>query len=154
MGLTKYYNTNENLLNSLEKIFKEIERYNKKLSNITLEQINICKKDISELTDIYNPILGDVNITYLFRCGGLKRKILNFYDINYNQSIYNCTFIKKLLIIIILLIFFGNMIIIISNKESKEIKQMKRKYLKVENKDINNDGVELIEEVPGEDEDN
>ena len=154
MGLTKYYNSNENLLNSLEKIFKELERYNKKLSNITLEQINICKKDISELTDIYNPILGDVNITYLFRCGGLKRKILNFYDINYNQSIYNCTFIKILLIIIILLIFFGNMIIIISNKEGKEIKQMKRKYLKVENKDINNDGVELIEEVPGEDEDN
>ena len=154
MGLTKYYNSNENLLNSLEKIFKEIERYNKKLSNVILEQINICKNDISELTDIYNPILGDVNITYLFRCGGLKRKILNFYDINYNQSIYNCTFIKILLIIIILLIFFGNMIIIISNKEGKEIKQMKRKYLKVENKDINNDGVELIEEVPGEDEDN
>ena len=74
MGLTNYYNSNENLLNSFEKIFKEIERYNKKLSNVILEQINICKNDISELTDIYNPILGDVNITYLFRCGGLKRK--------------------------------------------------------------------------------
>ena len=150
MGLTNYYNKNENLLNSLEKIFKEIERYNKKLSNAILEQINICKNDISELTDIYNPILGDVNITYLFRCGGLKRKILNFYDINYNQSIYNCIFIKMLLSIIILLIFLGNVTIILSNKESKEIK---RKYLKVENKDLNNDGVELIEEVPGEDED-
>ena len=150
MGLTNYYNSNENLLNSFEKIFKEIERYNKKLSNVILEQINICKNDISELTDIYNPILGDVNITYLFRCGGLKRKILNFYDLNYNQNIYICTFIKILLTIIISLIFFGNVIIIISNKESKEIK---RKYLKVENKDLNNDGVELIEEVPGEDED-
>ena len=150
MGLTNYYNSNENLLNSFEKIFKEIERYNKKLSNVILEQINICKNDISELTDIYNPILGDVNITYLFRCGGLKRKILNFYDLNYNQNIYICTFIKILLTIIISLIFLGNMIIIISNKESKEIK---RKYLKVENKDLNNDGVELIEEVPGEDED-
>ena len=150
MGLTNYYNSNENLLNSFEKIFKEIERYNKKLSNVILEQINICKNDISELTDIYNPILGDVNITYLFRCGGLKRKILNFYDLNYNQNIYICTFIKILLTIIISLIFFGNVIIIISNKEKKEIK---RKYLKVENKDLNNDGVELIEEVPGEDED-
>ena len=150
MGLTNYYNSNENLLNSFEKIFKEIERYNKKLSNVILEQINICKNDISELTDIYNPILGDVNITYLFRCGGLKRKILNFYDLNYNQNIYICTFIKILLTIIISLIFFGNVIIIISNKESKEIK---RKYLKVENKDLNYDGVELIEEVPGEDED-
>ena len=150
MGLTNYYNSNENLLNSFEKIFKEIERYNKKLSNVILEQINICKNDISELTDIYNPILGDVNITYLFRCGGLKRKILNFYDLNYNQNIYICTFIKILLTIIISLIFLGNVIIIISNKESKEIK---RKYLKVENKDLNNDGVELIEEVPGEDED-
>ena len=150
MGLTNYYNSNENLLNSFEKIFKEIERYNKKLSNVILEQINICKNDISELTDIYNPILGDVNITYLFRCGGLKRKILNFYDLNYNQNIYICTFIKILLTIIISLIFFGNVIIIISNKVKKEIK---RKYLKVENKDLNNDGVELIEEVPGEDED-
>ena len=150
MGLTNYYNSNENLLNSFEKIFKEIERYNKKLSNVILEQINICKNDISELTDIYNPILGDVNITYLFRCGGLKRKILNFYDLNYNQNIYICTFIKILLTIIISLIFLGNVIIIISNKEKKEIK---RKYLKVENKDLNNDGVELIEEVPGEDED-
>ena len=150
MGLTNYYNSNENLLNSFEKIFKEIERYNKKLSNVILEQINICKNDISELTDIYNPILGDVNITYLFRCGGLKRKILNFYDLNYNQNIYICTFIKILLTIIISLIFLGNVIIIISNKESKEIK---RKYLKVENKDLNYDGVELIEEVPGEDED-
>ena len=150
MGLTNYYNSNENLLNSFEKIFKEIERYNKKLSNVILEQINICKNDISELTDIYNPILGDVNITYLFRCGGLKRKILNFYDLNYNQNIYICTFIKILLSIIISLIFLGNVIIIISNKEKKEIK---RKYLKVENKDLNNDGVELIEEVPGEDED-
>ena len=150
MGLTNYYNSNENLLNSFEKIFKEIERYNKKLSNVILEQINICKNDISELTDIYNPILGDVNITYLFRCGGLKRKILNFYDLNYNQNIYICTFIKILLTIIISLIFLGNVIIIISNKEKKEIK---RKYLKVENKDLNNYGVELIEEVPGEDED-
>ena len=80
----------------------------------------------------------------------MKRKILNFYDLNYNQNIYICTFIKILLTIVISLIFLGNVIIIISNKEKKEIK---RKYLKVENKDLNNDGVELIEEVPGEDED-
>ena len=150
IGLTKYYNSNENLANSLEKTLKEIERYNKKLSKAILYQIELCKKDISDLTDIYNPILGNVNITFLFKCGGLKPKIINFYDITYNQSEYNCNFIKKLAIAIIILIFFGNVIIIIYNKEIKEIK---RKYLKVQNKDVNNDGVELIEEVPGEDED-
>ena len=42
------------------------------------------------------------------------------------------------------------MFIIINNKETKE---NKRKYLKIQHKDLNNDGVELIEEVPGEDED-
>ena len=38
-------------------------------------------------------------------------------------------------------------------KKITELIEMKRKYLKIKNKDLNNDGVELIEEVPGEDED-
>ena len=55
-----------------------------------------------------------------------------------------------------LLIFCGIIFIIIiinNNRDKKEEKS--RRYLKIEqNKDVNNDGVELIEEVPGEDEDN
>ena len=153
IGLTRFYNNNENLLNSLEKILKEIERYNKKLSGIIIDQISKCEKDISDLIDIYNPILGNINITYLFKCGGLKRKIINFYDINYNQVLYNCNLIKKILVAIILVILFGNISVIIHNKEVKGAKEVGRKYLKFENKDLNEDGVELIEEVPGEDDD-
>ena len=153
IGLTRFYNNNENLLNSLEKILKEIERYNKKLSGIIIDQISKCEKDISDLIDIYNPILGNINITYLFKCGGLKRKIINFYDINYNQVLYNCNLIKKILVAIILVILFGNISVIIHNKEVKEHKEVGRRYLKFQNKDLNEDGVELIEEVPGEDDD-
>ena len=153
IGLTRFYNNNENLLNSLEKILKEIERYNKKLSGIIIDQISKCEKDISDLIDIYNPILGNINITYLFKCGGLKRKIINFYDINYNQVLYNCNLIKKILVAIILVILFGNISVIIHNKEVKGAKEVGRRYLKFENKDLNEDGVELIEEVPGEDDD-
>ena len=150
LGLTTYYNSNENLLNKLQQILKEIERYNKKLSGLIIEQINNCQNDISDLIDIYNPILGNINITNLFKCGGLKRKIINFYDISYNQIIHLCKYIKVYNFAILILIFFGNLLIMLNNKEGKEIK---RKYLKIQNKDLNNDGVELIEEVPGEDED-
>ena len=153
IGLTRFYNNNENLLNSLEKILKEIERYNKKLSGIIIDQISKCEKDISDLIDIYNPILGNINITYLFKCGGLKRKIINFYDINYNQVLYNCNLIKKILGVIVLVILFGNISVIIHNKEVKGAKEVGRRYLKFANKDLNEDGVELIEEVPGEDDD-
>ena len=55
---------------------------------------------------------------------------------------------------IILLIIIGIIFIIINSyRDSKEVKS--RRYLKIQqHKDVNNDGVELIEEVPGEDEDN
>ena len=150
LGLTKYFNSNENLLNNLQQILKEMERNNKKLIGIILEQINNCQNDISDLIDIYNPILGNINITNLFKCGGLKRKIINFYDIGYNQIIYLCKYIKVDSLMILFLIFFGNLLIIVNNEERTVIK---RKYLKIQNKDLNNDGVELIEEVPDEDED-
>ena len=149
-GLTNYYNNNTNLLSSLEKIFKEVERNNKKLSNMIISQIKNCLNDISDLIDIYNPILGKNNITNLFKCGGLKRKIINFYDVNYNHIVYYCRYNKIYTAIIIILQLLGNVFIIINNKETKE---NKRKYLKIQHKDLNNDGVELIEEVPGEDED-
>ena len=150
LGLTKYFNNNESLLNNLQQILKEIERYNKKLTGLILEQINNCQNDISDLIDIYNPILRSINVTNLFKCGGLKRKIINFYDIGYNQIIYTCKYIKVDTLTLIIFIFFGNLLIIVNNKERIEIR---RKYLKMENKDFNNDGVELIEEVPDEDED-
>ena len=149
-GLTKYYNSNENLLNSLEKIFKDVERYNKRLSSMIINQIKNCQNDIIDLIDIFNPILGKENITNLFKCGGLKRRLIDFYDINYNQIIYYCKFNKIYTIIIIVLQLLGNALIINNNKEEKITK---RKYLKIQNKDLNNDGVELIEEVTGEDED-
>ena len=148
--MTNYYNNNTNLLSSLEKIFKEVERNNKKLSNMIISQIKNCLNDISDLIDIYNPILGKKNITNLFKCGGLKRKIINFYDVNYNHIVYYCRYNKIYTAIIIILQLLGNVFIIINNKETKE---NKRKYLKIQHKDLNNDGVELIEEVPGEDED-
>ena len=152
-GLTQYYNSNENLLQSLENILKEIERYYKKLSEIIVAQIHKCECDMRDLIDIYKPILGDTNITDLFKCGRLKRKLINYYDISYNHIANNCKSIKTHLIIIMLLSFLGIIFIIINNHRNiKEIKR--RRYMKLQNKDLNNDGVELIEEVPGEDEDN
>ena len=153
IGLTKFYNYNENLLESLEKILKEIERYHKKLPNLIISQIKKCENDIGDLIDIYKPILGDKNITNLFKCERLKRKIINYYDICYNHIINNCKSIKMDFILIILLIFISILFIIINNnRNNKENK--KRRYMKIQNKDLNNDGVELIEEVPGEDEEN
>ena len=77
---------------------------------------------------------------------------MNYYDISYNQIVNYCNSIKIYLEVIIILGFLGNIFIIINNNRSKEEK--KRRYMKSQNKDLNNDGVELIEEVPGEDEDN
>ena len=53
---------------------------------------------------------------------------------------------------IILLGLLGIIFIIINNYRNSNI--VKRRYMKLQHKDLNNDGVELIEEVPGEDEDN
>ena len=153
LGLTKYYNNNENLLESFEKIIKDIERLHKKLPEIIVNQIKRCENDIGDLIDIYKPILGETNVTNLFKCERLKRKIINFYDISYNQIVINSKYFKIYIVIIILLGFLGILFIIINNhRNNKEIKR--RRYMKLQNKDLNNDGVELIEEVPGEDEDN
>ena len=153
LGLTNYYNYNEYLLESLEKILIEIERYHKKLPNLIISQIKNCQNDIGDLIDIYKPILGDNNITNLFKCGRLKRKIINYYDICYNQIVNNCKSIKIDFILIILLKLMGILFIII-NSHRYNIENKKRRYMKLQNKDLNNDGVELIEEVPGEDEEN
>ena len=152
-GLTKYYNNNENLLKNIVKILEDIERFHKKLPEIIIDQIKKCENDLGDLIDIYKPILGDENITNLFKCRRLKRKIINYYDISYNQIMLNTKNINIYIILIISLGFFGILFIIIYNyRNNKEVK--KRIYVKLQNKDLNNDGVELIEEVPGEDEDN
>ena len=153
LQLTNYYNKNENLLESIEKNLKEINRCNKKLSEIIISQIQKFEDDIGDIIDIYKPILEDTNITNLFKCRSLKRNIMNYYDISYNQIVNYCNSIKIYLKVIIILGFLGIIFIIINNnRNSKEEK--KRRYMKSQNKDLNNDGVELIEEVPGEDEDN
>lgn len=151
-GLTAYYNNNENLIESIDKILTEMERYNKKLIDMIISQITKCENDLGDLIDVYQPVLGDRNITNLFKCGRLKKKLINFYDISYNQITYNCKLIKIYLVIIIILGLLGIIFIIINNYRNN--KEVKRRYMKLQNKDLNNDGVELIEEVPGEDEDN
>ena len=118
-----------------------------------ISQIQKFEDDIGDIIDIYKPILEDTNITNLFKCRSLKRNIMNYYDISYNQIVNYCNSIKIYLKVIIILGFLGIIFIIINNnRNSKEEK--KRRYMKSQNKDLNNDGVELIEEVPGEDEDN
>ena len=151
-GLTAYYNSNTKLIESIDKMLKEIERNNKKLQEEIITQINKCQTDLGDLIDVYQPILGDKNITSLFKCDRLKKKIVNYYDISYNKIVYYCKTIKIYSVIIIILGLFGIIFIIINNHRNN--KEVKRRYMKLQNKDLNNDGVELIEEVPGEDEDN
>jgi hypothetical protein len=151
-GLTAYYNSNTKLIESIDKMLKEIERNNKKLQEEIITQINKCQTDLGDLTDVYQPILGDKNITSLFKCDRLKKKIVNYYDISYNKIVYYCKTIKIYSVIIIILGLFGIIFIIINSHRNN--KEVKRRYMKLQNKDLNNDGVELIEEVPGEDEDN
>ena len=151
-SLTKFYDTNLYLLESIEQTLEDIERYNKKLSEIIISQIKVCKDDLGDLIDIFKPILGDSNITNLFKCERLKKKIINFYDICYNLISNDCHEIKKDVLRIILLGLLGIIFIIINNYRNSNI--VKRRYMKLQHKDLNNDGVELIEEVPGEDEDN
>ena len=151
-GLTAYYNSNEKLIESINKMLKEIERYHKKLQEVIITQIKKCQNDLGDLIDVYQPILGDKNITNLFKCDRLKKKVINYYDISYNTITYYCKLIKIYSIIIIILGLFGIIFIIINNHRNN--KEVKRRYMKLQNKDLNNDGVELIEEVPGEDEDN
>lgn len=151
-SLTKYYNNNEHLLETIEDKLKDLERYNKKLSELIISQVKKCENDLGDLIDIYKPILGNSNITDLFKCERLKKKIVNYYDISYNQITYYCKIIKIYIILIILFGLLGIVFIIVNNYRNH--KEVKRRYMKLQNKDLNNDGVELIEEVPGEDEDN
>ena len=152
-GLTNFYNNNANLLESIEKNLKEIERCNKKLSEIIISQILKIENNIGDIIDIYKPILAGTNITNLFKCGTLKRKIINYYDISYNQIVNYCKSIKIYIIYLMILEFLG-IIFIIFNNYSNNKESKRRRYMKSQNKDLNNDGVELIEEVPGEDDDN
>ena len=151
-SLTQFYDRNLYLLESIQQTLEDIERYNKKLSEIIVSQITVCKDDLGDLIDIFKPILGDSNITNLFKCERLKKKIINFYDICYNLISNDCYEIKKDVLMIILLGLLGIIFIIINNYRNSNI--VKRRYMKLQHKDLNNDGVELIEEVPGEDEDN
>jgi hypothetical protein len=148
--LTNFYNHNEYLLRKFEEILKEIETVNKKLSETIISQIKKCKNILEDLIDIYQPILGDSNITNLFKCKSLKKDIINFYDISYNYIIHYCCAIKIFVILIILLGLLGIVFIIIDIYRNKK----ERKYMKFHHKDFNNVGVELIEEVSEEDEDN
>jgi len=150
--LTNFYNHNEYLLRKFEEILKEIENFNIKLSEEIISQIKKCKDILEDLIDIYQPILGDSNITYLFNCKRLKNDIINFYDIIYNYITYYCFAIKIYAILIILLGLLGIVFIIIYNYRNN--KDIKRRYMKFHQKDLNNDGVELIEELPDEEEDN
>lgn len=151
-SLTQFYDSNLYLLESIEQTLEDIERYNKKLSEIIVSQIKVCDDDLGDLIDIFKPILGDSNITNLFKCERLKKKIVNFYDICYNLISNDCQEIKIDVIKIILFGLLGIIFIIINNYRNSNI--IKRRYMKLQHKDLNNDGVELIEEVPGEDEDN
>lgn len=151
-SLTNFYNYNDNLLRKFDKILNEIEIFNKKLSEVIISQMKKCKDILGDLVDIYQPILGDSNITNLFKCQRLKSDIINFYDISYNNITYHCIAIKIYVILIILLGLLGIVFIIIYNYRSN--KEVKRKYMKLHHKDLINDGVELIEEVSDEDEDN
>ena len=150
--LTNFYNHNDYLLRKFEEILKEIEKFNIKLSEAIISQIKKCKDILGDLIDIYQPILGDSNITDLFKCQRLKSDIINFYDISFNYVTYHCSAIKIYVILIILLGLLGIVFIIIYNYRNN--KDIKRKYMKFHHKDLNNDGVELIEEVSDEDEDN
>ena len=150
--LTNFYNHNDYLLRKFEEILKEIEKFNIKLSEAIISQIKKCKDILGDLIDIYQPILGDSNITDLFKCQRLKSDIINFYDISFNYVTYHCSAIKIYVILIILLGLLGIVFIIIYNYRNNI--DIKRKYMKFHHKDLNNDGVELIEEVSDEDEDN
>ena len=146
--LTNFYNHNEYLLRKFEEILKEIENINKKLSETIISQIKKCKDILEDFIDIYQPILGNSSITDLFKCKRLKHDIINFYDISYNFITYYCCAIKIYVILIILLGLLGIVFIIIYNyRNSKDIKI---RYMKFHHKDLNNDGVELIEELPDE----
>ena len=148
--LTKFYNHNEYLLRKFEEILNEIEQINKRLSETIISQIKKCKDILGDLIDIYQPILGDSNITHLFKCKRLKNDIINYYDISYNYIRHYCLSIKIYVILIIILGLLGIVFIIIYNY--RNIKE--RKYMKFHHKDFNTVGVELIEEVSEEDEDN
>jgi hypothetical protein len=75
-SLTQFHDSNLYLLESIEQTLEDIERYNKKLSDIIISQIKVCENDLGDLIDIFKPILGDSNITNLFKCERLKKKSL------------------------------------------------------------------------------
>ena len=45
-SLTKYYNNNEHLLETIEDKLKDLERYNKKLSELIISQVKKCENDL------------------------------------------------------------------------------------------------------------
>ena len=145
--LTKFYKTN---LKTLIFIKQTLDQLNEKYNNLVVlinDQVNQCKLLYENLYETFKSIIGNKKITHIFMCRGIKNELIIYYDIIYNYVLYYSRLLAFNFLLIIFLNLFGILCIVIS---VVKYKKSYRTYLKLHNKDINGDGVELIEEVPGE----
>ena len=145
--ITKYYKTNLKILSSIKQILNQLNEKNKNLAILINDQLEQCKLLYENLYETFKSIIGHKEIKFIFMCRGIKNELIIYYDIIYNYVFYYLKLLGFNFLLIVFLNLFGITCIIIS---VVEYKKSFRTYLKLNNKDINGDGVELIEEVPGE----
>ncbi len=142
LSLTKYYENNENVLETLSKALLKIQSKYRTLLNMINEEEKNVKSVINLLTKIYIPKNGRSSIYDMFNCYYLKYNIIDFYDqfLNYFSIIS-----EKMGFYIILcsIVSFIGIFFLISSimRNSKDAYKL---FLKERNKEMN-DGIELLD---------
>ena len=142
LSLTKYYENNENVLETLSKELLKIQSKYRTLLNMINEEEKNVKSVINLLTKIYIPKNGRSSIYDMFNCYYLKYNIIDFYDqfLNYFSIIS-----EKMGFYIILcsIVSFIGIFFLISSimRNSKDAYKL---FLKERNKEMN-DGIELLD---------
>ena len=142
LSLTKYYENNENVLETLSKELLKIQSKYRTLLNMINEEEKNVKSVINLLTKIYIPKNGRSSIYDMFNCYYLKYNIIDFYDqfLNYFSIIS-----EKMGFYIILcsIVSFIGIFFLISSimRNSKDAYKL---FLKERNKEMNA-GIELLD---------
>ena len=150
-GLNEYYHNIIHILEYIKINLNDLDENFSFLSDIMKSQIKRCKKDFRDLLDVCGPIFKQSDLKNIFRPEKLEKRLINYYDLSYNKISHSCKYIKIYIVLNILLEIIYSIFII--NNINKHIKGTKRRKNN-QSRDLDKNEVELIEEVPGEDEDN
>ena len=142
LSLTTYYQTNENLLDSLSRDIQNIQHRYRIILNMINEEEKKVNLITNLLTNIYAPEHGINSIYDMFNCNYLKNNIIDFYDQFLNYFVKTGQKIGTSIILCSIASFLSIFFLISSiMRNSKEAYKL---FLKERNKEMN-DGVELLD---------